>query len=222
MTKNHSPFKGKSYEEIYGKEKSDELKEKRREKISKNLSFEGKHHTKLAKKKISEGNKGLRKGKTIEEIYGKEKASYMRTILYDKNGETVRKKLKGKTWEEKYGIEKTNKMKEDFSKKFTGCKRVFSEEHKQHLRGAKKGIPYRTLHNKEIEEQSKKLEEQGFRCIPITHVIPDIIAVKGDNIKVFAVEVEHNRKNHVKKYSENIKSYFDDIIWIILKKENLK
>ena len=65
-----------------------------------------------------------------------------------------------------------------------------------------------------IEAEIPELEKQGFRCIPMTHVFPDIIAIK-DN-KVYAIEVEYNDPNYA-KYTDAIKNRFDDIIWILRK-----
>jgi len=72
------------------------------------------------------------------------------------------------------------------------------------------------LHNKLIDEELKKLEKQGFRCINVgasNIPKPDIIAVK--NGKVYAIEVEtlaHKLPNYDKWNNTNI---FDDIIWSI-------
>ena len=65
-----------------------------------------------------------------------------------------------------------------------------------------------------ILKEIPKLEEQGFRCVPIGKVVPDIIAIK-DN-KIFAIEVEYSDPNY-KKYTEEIRQYYDDIIWILRK-----
>jgi hypothetical protein len=65
-----------------------------------------------------------------------------------------------------------------------------------------------------ILEEARKLEEQGFRVIPITNVIPDIIAIK--NGKVFAVEVEYGSCPDYTKYDDTrYRQFFDDVMWII-------
>jgi hypothetical protein len=66
-----------------------------------------------------------------------------------------------------------------------------------------------------ILKEVPELEKQGFRVIPITSVIPDIIAIKDD--KIFAVEVEYKTPNYT-KYTDEVRQYFDDIIWLIRKK----
>lgn len=66
-----------------------------------------------------------------------------------------------------------------------------------------------------ILEETSELEKQGFRCIPITNVIPDIIAIK-DN-KVYAIEIEYATPNY-SKYTEDINKRFDDVIWILRKR----
>lgn len=82
-----SKVRGKTYEEVYGTEKANKLKD--RLKINNNLS-------KYTKENI--------KGKTYEEIYG------------DKNAQNEKNKrsawCKGKTYEEIYGIEKATEIKD--------------------------------------------------------------------------------------------------------------
>lgn len=93
--------------------------------------------------------------------------------------------------------------------------KVRSEETKQKLRIAMMGKNAIGIANDRIEQEIPELEKQGFRCIPIGRVIPDIIAIK-DN-KVYAIEVEYGRPNYA-KYTDVIKNYYDDIIWILRKK----
>ena len=67
-----------------------------------------------------------------------------------------------------------------------------------------------------VLKEAEELKKQGFRVIPIAmKCIPDIIAIK-DN-KVFAVEVEYNKPNYA-KYTDEIRQFYDDIIWILKKK----
>jgi len=68
---------------------------------------------------------------------------------------------------------------------------------------------------KKILEESENLKKQGFRVVPLTKVIPDIIALK--NGKIFAIEVEYGNPDYG-KYTEDIRVLFDDIIWIIKKR----
>lgn len=68
------------------------------------------------------------------------------------------------------------------------------------------------IKNARILKEAEELKKQGFRVIPITKVIPDIIAIKGN--KVFAVEVEYKTPNYA-KYTDDIRQSFDDIWWII-------
>ena len=70
------------------------------------------------------------------------------------------------------------------------------------------------IHDNAVRDELSRLKQQGFRCIPIgllQYPKPDIIVIKGDNAKVFAVEVELSNIDYGKY--ENIKD-FDDIIWI--------
>jgi len=75
---------------------------------------------------------------------------------------------------------------------------------------------------KDILPVAKKYEKEGYRIIPIGIAIPDIIAIK-DN-QVIAIEVENKlpRKRKITKYSEKLKSYYDDIVWVYPKKEKNK
>ena len=72
---------------------------------------------------------------------------------------------------------------------------------------------------KRILEEASILESQGYRVIPITKVIPDIIAIK--NGRVFAFEVEYKNANNpnIDKYTEDIKKYFDEVVWLIRKRK---
>ena len=65
-----------------------------------------------------------------------------------------------------------------------------TEEHKKHLRESHKHHKASNIAYLRILNEVPELEKQGFRCIPIGKVIPDIIAIK-DN-KVYAIEIERN------------------------------
>lgn len=81
----------------------------------------------------------------------------------------------------------------------------------------KNGYPNPLKHYELILEAKKEMEEQGFRCIPIGKIVPDLIAIKGDNLKIFAVEVESGKGvPNYNKY-DNV-SFFDDIIWKVVRK----
>lgn len=69
--------------------------------------------------------------------------------------------------------------------------------------------------NDRIMKEVVKLEKQGFKCIPITNVIPDIIAIKDD--KVYAIEVEYGEPNYLKYNKNNYRNRFDDVIWLLRK-----
>ena len=57
---------------------------------------------------------------------------------------------------------------------------------------------------------------KGFQKNHSSFVIPDFIAIK-DN-KVFAVEVEYNKPRY-EKYTDDIRKYYDDVIWILRNKK---
>lgn len=92
--------KGKTYEEIYGEERAKEIKQKRSLSLQKPKSES--HKEKCRENGIKGGLKiaDARKGKTLEEIFGKEKADEMRNLR------------KGKTWDEIYGKETADRMRE--------------------------------------------------------------------------------------------------------------
>ena len=63
-----------------------------------------------------------------------------------------------------------------------------------------------------IQEAVNFFESNGFRCIPITKVIPDIIAIKDG--KVIAIEVEYGSSPNYPKYDiDNYREKFDEVIW---------
>lgn len=66
-----------------------------------------------------------------------------------------------------------------------------------------------------ILDEAKILEKQGYRVIPIAHVIPDIIAIKDG--EVYAVEVEYGNPNYDKYEKNDYEKYFDGVIWLIKK-----
>ena len=151
----------------------------------------GKHLSQKTKDKISKNNAHYWLGKKMPEHVGKK-------IRQQKLG-----KKRNVTWGD------------NISKSLMGHKgwnkgQKWSEEHKIKLRQR-----IERTHNRIIEEV-KEFERQGFRCVPTGGKIrPDFIAIK--NNKVYAVEVEYGRPNY-SKYTDDIKQYVDDIIWI-LKKE---
>ena len=98
-------------------------------------------------------------------------------------------------------------IREKLSKAMTGKK--LPEEHKKHI-GLGMGITYQR-----IIDESIKLEEQGYRVIPIAHVIPDIIAIKDG--KVYAFEVEYGNPNYKKYDKDHYRKYFDEVVWLVRK-----
>jgi len=69
------------------------------------------------------------------------------------------------------------------------------------------------LHKLRINNQIISLTKSGFRCIRLDgRPIPDIIALHGDNIKAYAVEVEQHSGNPTKYVGIND---YDDIYWFV-------
>ena len=73
--------------------------------------------------------------------------------------------------------------------------------------------PGQNVHQDIIKQEIAEYEKQEFRCIDLSKVIPDFIAIKDK--KVYAVEIELHSPNY-DKYNEN--KFYDDIIWIRYKK----
>ena len=112
---------------------------------------------------------------------------------------------------------------EDIKKMSEALKgRRFSEEHKQKISlGLKRAWLDPFSHAEAIKVEVEKLKKQGYRCIPIgmyrKTVIPDIIAIKGEQIQIVAVEVEtaYQRPAHKKYKKYNKTDAYDDVIWIL-------
>ena len=119
IRKSKEKIKGKTYEELYGKEKAKLMKEKISKRVKgKNNPMYGKTHTKETRKKIIEaqlGRTSQTKGKTLEELYGVERAREIK----QKN----RIAHKGK------------KLSEETKKKLSlvGKGRIFSKQHKKKM-----------------------------------------------------------------------------------------
>jgi hypothetical protein len=109
---------------------------------------------------------------------------------------------RGRSFHKRYGTERAKIVKE---------KMIFTLK-KNHLNAVGK-------HYEEILRQAKILEKDGFRCIPIGKVVPDIVAIK--NNQIFAIEVEKGKPKW-EKYTDDIRKFYDDIIWIILKEQERK
>lgn len=115
----------------------------------------------------------------------------------------------------KIGFKMSEETKQKMSKSRMGrtsgmLGKKMSDESKRKL-----SLSQRRVHTRIIAELDN-LTQQGFRCVPVGgKVKPDIIAIKDG--KVFAVEVEYGKPNYA-KYTDDVRVYFDDIIWIIKNK----
>ena len=161
-----------------------------------------------------------KKGKTYEEIYGKEKAKIVKEKISKSNFGKPNEKL-SKVLTLLYSEGKIKPYGTGFTKEtHPSLMKVSKTRERLYREGKiKPQIPSKE-HYPLIFEQANILNKQGFRCIPITKVVPDIIAIKGKDIQVFAVEVESGKKTpNYNKYTDDIKELFDDVMWIILKKK---
>ena len=177
------------------------------------------HFSEEARKNISEAHKGKffpnkshfqkghipwsKTGKFSEETKRKMSLSHKGKIPWNK----------GIKMPKEFG-EKLSKVKKDKPNPLVSIAlkgRKLSKEHVINIGKGQFNSFQKILH--EIPE----LEKQGFRCIPILNVVPDIIAIKGENIEVYAIEIEGNKKTkpNYKKYDKNnYRKYFKDFIWI--------
>lgn len=140
-----------------------------------------------------------------------------------KHSDETKKKIRNsKVWKHRDKQTK-EKIRETLSgRKLTDC-------HKENISNSLKGKKYsfrvgnytqefkngHAVAYEKILKEVQLLEKRGYTCVPVGHrVTPDIIAVKGDNIKITAVEVEYGKPNYP-KYSKEIQQNYDDIIWIL-------
>ena len=65
--------------------------------------------------------------------------------------------------------------------------------------------------------EAKKWEKKGYRVIPITQVIPDIIAIKDGKIIAIEVEIKRCDNPNYEKYDNGFRKYFDEVVWILQK-----
>lgn len=71
-------------------------------------------------------------------------------------------------------------------------------------------------YRKRILKEINLLQQQGFRCVPVHWKTPDIVAIKGDNLKIFAVEVSDGIFGmDIDKYPDELRRFYDDIVWIV-------
>lgn len=86
-----------------------------------------------------------------------------------------------------------------------------TDESKKRISVSVKGKMYTQVYPRILKE-IPELEKQGFRCIPIGKVIPDIIGIKDG--KVYAIEIEYGNPRY-EKYTDEIRQYYDDVLWIL-------
>jgi hypothetical protein len=105
------------------------------------------------------------------------------------------------------------------SLKTKGVKKSLATREKMSKYARNRPVNFYDITWKRIMNEVYNLEKQGFRCIPIGRVIPDIVAIK-DN-KVYAIEVEYKRVPDYDKYDrKDLKKYYDEIMWIIKNKQH--
>ena len=170
-----SPFKGKTWVEIYGPEKAEEMRA--------NLSIKKTdgHLSEEHKKKISISHKGKHYSTATEFKKGHVVWSFGKVL-----SEEHKRKLsghephnKGKTFEEEYGIERAKDLKAHLSKAHQGKP---SESH-PNWQGGKSFDPYPIDFNKSLKRRI--LERDGYKCI-----------VCGDDKILHIHHIDYNKKNN--------------------------
>ena len=191
-----SPYKGVSMKERFGEDKTKEIKKK----ISDKLIG---RHSNPANEFTSENTKGEN-----NPFYGRRHTEEAKlkcglAHLGKKDSKETRHKKGEKSKEMWSNPEFRTKMIENH---LTGLNMRYSKKKQERI----------DFHNNLIEEELKKLEKQGFRCVNVgaTKVKkPDIIAFK--NNKIYAVEVE-TQQHSIPDYDKwNGTNIFDDIIWVV-------
>jgi len=133
-------------------------------------------------------------------------------LVYRKRPEL--KKITGRAGKKHpmYGKHHSIETRRKLSKKFKG--RKLPDWVKEKI---KKGIL--EIHKKRIDEAKCEFEKRGFRAIPLHHgyPVPDLILVKGTNVRVYAVEIGNFLSVEKSERLLNTKAY-DDIVWIIYRK----
>ena len=189
-------------------------------------SFQIVKHISDAGRKANEN----RRGKTIEEIYGEEKANYLRETQYKRG----RERLNDKSWEEVYGEEKAKEMKKKV--KETRNNKLCESLPEDLLQRAKKTENYiRTeetikklklsfgVHDNKVEELYNVLRGRGEKVLNVSShkrdFTPDIIYFKDG--KLIGIELEHilptdtifKRARKMQRKEENHKKvgFFDEI-----------
>lgn len=96
-----------------------------------------------------------------------------------------------------------------------------SEEHKRRIseggKGKHKGHKNHLVLWKRILDEAKIWEDKGYRVIPITQVIPDIIAIKDNKVIAIELEIKNADNPNFTKYDNGFRKYFDEVIWVIKK-----
>jgi dTDP-4-amino-4,6-dideoxygalactose transaminase len=86
-----------------------------------------------------------------------------------------------------------------------------------------RGIKPQTYRSKHYYEDvlptAERLKAEGYRVIPIGVAVPDIIAIKEDKVIAYEVENKIPRKRKLSKYTDELRRYYDDIIWVAPEKK---
>jgi len=169
----------------------------------------GTKHSEKTKRKIRKNTKiAINRPEIRKKCYHFKKGERVKNWNGWKKGERSSPKTEWKKGQKPWNFEKVGV----YSKK-TLRKMKIARQRQKMGKGENSSI---SIGYKNILKEIPKLEKQGFRCIPIGKVIPDIIAIKENEI--YAIEIERNKPDYKKYDKDDYRKYFKDIIWIIKKK----
>lgn len=177
---------------------SKSMKDSTKKKIAKSMSDYLKLHP-------EHGGLSYCKGKKMK------KSTKKKMSISSKNSINSGKFKKGSEPWNKNGVLPTE-LKSQISKTLTGRKVKRSVVKKiAKANAGRSQINTTRLAYQRILKEIPELEKQGFYCIPIGKIIPDIIGIK--NGKIYAIEVEYQKNPNYSKYIDN--GIYDEVVWIL-------
>ena len=100
-----------------------------------------------------------------------------------------------------------------------GKRKSYSEERKRLI---KERIHIsRKIHEDVVEKKISEFQNEGYRVIPMDegYPRPDLILIKGKDVKIYAFEIETKDPSVSKLEKYNDHPFYDDIIWFVVKEE---
>lgn len=172
----------------------------------KNHPLYGKHPSETTRRKMSESRlQGIKEKRIVPWNKGltKETSPEIRRIAEE---------IRGTRWSKK------DREKQSMITTQKSIHRKHTDEEKEYIR--QRIEEAQILHKRAALEQAEELKKGGHRVILLDipgYPRPDLIAIKGDNIKVYAVEIESGYIPPWKLEKYDDISFYDDIIWVKIK-----